>query len=93
MISAEFWFSQRFDHFEIGGDARNVALLRCNLCQCCKMHANTKFGETIKDISNNLSKENHSEFCLACNATGVILLGEVTQFLSSSVVIDKYGSL
>ena len=51
------------------------------------------YKQKIKDISNTLSKENHSEFCLARNAIGKILLGEITKLISSSVVIDKYGPL
>ena len=64
-----------------------------NATKCMQIQTLLVYKQKIKDISNTLSKENHSEFCLACNAIGKILMGEVTKLVSSSVVIDKYGSL
>ena len=57
--SAEFWFTQGLDAFEACNDARNLALLRCNLCQSYKLRANSGFSK--RDAS---STSKHAEDCL-----------------------------
>jgi len=57
--SAEFWFTQGLDAFGACGDTRNLALLRCNLCQSHKLRANSGFSK--RDAS---SSSKHAEDCL-----------------------------
>ncbi|VEU44268.1 unnamed protein product [Pseudo-nitzschia multistriata] len=71
LCSAEFWFTQGLDAFEACGDTRNLALLRCNLCQSYKLRANSGFS---KGDASSSSK--HAEDCLQ-NAADQLLTAHI----------------
>lgn len=62
LLSARFWFSESLRHFEASDDLRNIALLRCNLCQCCKIRANASIA--LPKLTEGDSKASHAEICL-----------------------------
>ena len=57
--SAEFWFAQGLESFKACHDMRNLALLRCNLCQSYKLRANSVFAKR-----DSTSSSKHAEDCL-----------------------------
>lgn len=62
--SAQFWFTEGLDAFASCGDVRNLALLRCNLCQSYKLRANAVFARDDKANSANGNPSRHAEYCL-----------------------------
>jgi hypothetical protein len=66
--SAEFWFLHGLHSFECCRDLRNLALMRCNLCQIYKMRANAIFAPpttpTKADSSGGMNATGHADGCL-----------------------------
>ena len=61
LSSAEFWFRTGLEAFTECGDLRNLALLRCNLCQSWKLKANAVFTDARPTASGTPT---HAESCL-----------------------------
>lgn len=61
LSSAQFWFFQALEVFEGCNDLRNLALLRCNLCQAYKLQANTIFAASNSNLPEG---QTHAEVCL-----------------------------
>jgi hypothetical protein len=61
LASAQFWFSESLDAFGACGDVRNLALVRCNICQSYKLRANAGFEK--QDTTTTQSSSTHAEDC------------------------------
>ncbi|GKY91591.1 hypothetical protein MPSEU_000131600 [Mayamaea pseudoterrestris] len=61
LSSAQFWFFQALEVFERCRDLRNLALLRCNLCQAYKLQANAVFSSTTPKPPDG---HTHADICL-----------------------------
>lgn len=65
LSSSQFWFFEALAAFEECQDLRNLALLRCNLCQSYKFRANSMFAPKGTNSSVvNESGPTHAEICL-----------------------------
>jgi hypothetical protein len=63
--SAQFWFLEGLNPFKQCSDIRNIALLYCNLCQCCKLRSNSTFlPEAGAGSNGDRSAPAHAEICL-----------------------------
>jgi hypothetical protein len=67
LLSAEWWFKEGLEIFELCSDVRNIALLHCNLSQCCKIRSSASssrmnFRRRYDCLDRNL--DSHAEICL-----------------------------
>eukprot|EP00977_Amphora_coffeiformis_P019178 scaffold6986_cov190-Amphora_coffeaeformis.AAC.6 len=70
LSSSFFWFELGLDSFQKCGDVRNLALLRCNLCQGHKLRANAIFAKGSSQASS------HAEHCLQEGANHLLAAHE-----------------
>ena len=69
LVSAEIWFMESLTQFQICNDQRNMAVIRCNLCQCNKLRSNMAISlprstSCLSFKHERFSRDNHSELCL-----------------------------
>merc|ERR1712176_536381 len=65
LLSAQFWFEEGLNNFDICNDVRNIALLRCNLCQCCKIRANSFLVDITKSDAERFLQDAANHLQLA----------------------------
>jgi len=73
LASAQFWFMEGLARFTECNDLRNLALLRCNLCQCSKIRANTNVvlpGARSEDNSESYLQDAVDHLVSAHDAMG-----------------------
>jgi hypothetical protein len=97
LISAQFWFLKGLKQFTSIKDLRNIALLRCNLCQCCKIQANTNVvlpeeENSLRNNSESYLQEAIDHLVLAHNAMGErdadpIMWGMVSDELVATLLV------
>lgn len=75
LTSAQFWFVEGLKQFNLGNDLRNIALLRCNLAQTCKIRANSNVvlpgsGDVAPDESEQYLQQAVDHLVLAHESMG-----------------------
>eukprot|EP00979_Chaetoceros_neogracilis_P018240 scaffold10558_cov241-Chaetoceros_neogracile.AAC.9 len=67
LLSAEWWFKEGLKNFQYCEDACNIALIRCNLAQCCKIRSRVSSFRMLfpeRQDSTNKNLDAHVELCL-----------------------------
>jgi len=67
LLSAEWWFKEGLKNFQCCQGVCNIALIRCNLAQCCKIRSSTSsFRMTFPERQDSANKniDAHVELCL-----------------------------
>jgi len=66
LLSSESWFIDGLNEFEACSDAQNIALIRCNLCHCCKIRVNLTLPRRPLSgvVNNGTVQDSHAELCL-----------------------------
>ena len=74
LSSAQVWFNEGLRVFQDCKDVCNIALLRCNLCQCCKLQTNSSCSlpstESVSDSAESHLQEAIDQLQKAHDALG-----------------------